>query len=213
MNRLALAVSLLVLPALAADPHLVRTLRGVEERYNHARTLQVQFLESYTVPGRLVRSESGVLTLRKPGRMRWDYTSPQGKLFVSDGKEVFLYTPQNKRVEKMALKESEDMRAPLAFLLGRLDFQKDFRDFSMRDLGGGTLLSASPKSDRLPYDRVEMTVDGEYRIRKLTITGQDRSILSFSFESEKVNPAVDDKQFKFQMPAGATLVNAAEDRR
>ena len=79
--------------------------------------------------GRPRKSESGELTLRKPGRMRWDYTAPAGKLFLSDGKQVYLYTPDSNRVERMPLKESDDMRAPLAFLLGKLDFAKEFRDF------------------------------------------------------------------------------------
>ena len=65
--------------------------------------------------------------LRKPGKMRWDYSQPKGKLFVSDGKFLWLYTPDENRVEKMKLKESEDMRAPLAFLLGKLDFDKEFQ--------------------------------------------------------------------------------------
>ena len=64
--------------------------------------------------------------LRKPGRMRWDYSQPKGKLFVSDGKFLWLYTPDENRVEKMKLKESDDMRAPLAFLLGKLDFRQGF---------------------------------------------------------------------------------------
>ena len=71
------------------------------------------------------------MTLRKPGRMRWDYSEPSGKLFLSDGKDVYLYTPDANRVEKTKLKASEDMRAPLAFLLGKLDFSKEFRDFSV----------------------------------------------------------------------------------
>ena len=91
-------------------------LKNVENRYNRAQTLQVLFNESYTGAGQPRRSEAGRLTLRKPGRMRWDYTSPLGKLFVSDGKFLWLYTPANNRVERMRLKEAEDMRAPLAFL-------------------------------------------------------------------------------------------------
>ena len=64
--------------------------------------------------------------------MRWDYDQPKGKLFVSDGKFLWLYTPEGNRAERMKLKESDDMRAPLAFLLGKLDFQKEFRNLSRR---------------------------------------------------------------------------------
>ena len=68
-------------------------LEAVENRYNRTRTLQVQFEESYRAPGRATRSESGELSLRKPGRMRWAYAKPSGKLFLSDGKYIYYYTP------------------------------------------------------------------------------------------------------------------------
>ncbi len=84
----------------AADADLNALLKGIEQRYNRAKTLQVHFVESYSVQGRARKSESGELTLRKPGRMRWDYSDPAGKLFVSDGKDVYLYTPDAHRVEK-----------------------------------------------------------------------------------------------------------------
>ena len=78
-------------------------LKGVETRYNKALTLEVLFHEGYTAPQHPKRTESGTLRLRKPGRMRWDYSDPAGKLFLSDGKNLYLYTPNNKRVEKMKL--------------------------------------------------------------------------------------------------------------
>ena len=54
-------------------------LKGVENRYNRAQTLQVLFNEAYTGPGQPRRTESGKLALRKPGRMRWDYAKPAGE--------------------------------------------------------------------------------------------------------------------------------------
>ena len=208
VTRLALWVSLALVPLQAADINLSTLLKGIEQRYNRAKTLQVQFTESYSVEGQARKSESGELTLRKPGRMRWDYTTPAGKLFLSDGKQVYLYTPDAHRVEKMPLKESEDMRAPLAFLLGKLDFAKEFRDFAVKPEGVNFIVTAKAKTDKLPYDRVEMLVTSDFQIQRLVVNGQDQSILGFQFSQEKLNPAVNDAQFKFQMPAGATLVSS-----
>jgi len=199
-------VSLAWLPVQAANLDLNGLLKGIEQRYNRAKTLQVQFNESYTVQGRPRKSESGELTLRKPGRMRWDYTAPAGKLFVSDGKDVYLYTPHAHRVEKTKLKASEDMRAPLAFLLGKLDFAKEFRDFDLKPDGANYVVAAKAKSDQLPYEKIEMLVTPDYEIHRLIITSQDQSILTFQFDQEKLNPAVNDALFKFQIPPGATLV-------
>ena len=192
----------------AANADLSALLKGVEQHYNRAKTLQVHFVESYLVQGRARKSESGELTLRKPGRMRWDYSMPSGKLFVSDGKDVYLYTPEAHRVEKTKLKASDDMRAPLAFLLGKLDFAKDFRDFDIKPEGAQYLITAKGKSDKLLYGKIQMLVTADYQIQRLVIDGQDLSILTFQLDDEKLNPPVDDALFKFQMPAGATLVDA-----
>ncbi len=202
-----LVLALAPLLASGADADLGTVLKGVESRYNRAKTLQVFFHERYTGQGRPRQSESGQLTLRKPGKMRWDYTVPEGKLFVSDGKQVYLYNPGLNRVERMPLKESEDMRAPLAFLLGKLDFNKEFRDFVLKTEGADFVISANAKSDKLPYEKIEMLVTGSWEIRRLVISGQDSSVLVFEFDQEKLNPRVDDSRFKFKMPAGATLAS------
>jgi len=146
-----------------------------------------------------------VLLLRKPGRMRWDYTQPKGKLFVSDGKVLWLYTPADNRATKMKLQESEDMRAPLAFLLGRLHFSQEFRNLKAQAEASGLRVTAEPKTENLPYSKVEFVVTPESCIREVRVTGFDQSILDFTFDGEKVNPPLDGKLFEFHPPPGAEL--------
>lgn len=215
VTRFALWVSLVsmgvgMVPLCAADVDLNALLKGVEQRYNRAKTLEVQFNESYSVQGRARKSDSGLLTLRKPGRMFWNYAVPAGKFFLSDGKDVYLYTPDTHQVQKTKLKASDDLRAPLAFLLGKLDFGKEFRDFSVKQEGANFLIDAKAKSDQLQYDKVEMLVTPDYAIRRLVVNGQDQSVLTFQFEQEKLNPPVNDALFKFQVPPGATVVDGGE---
>ena len=194
------------LSTLAADSPSHEMLKQVERRYNRAQTLEVQFAENYTGPGRPSRTEAGTLYLRKPGRMRWEYSTPAGKLFISDGKSVYLYLPNSNRVEKMRLKETEDMRAPLAFLLGKLDFAKEFQNIETRPDPGGTMITAEAKSGNLPYSKVEFLVAATFEIRKLRVIGQDQSILDFTFESEKLNPPLANTMFQFKPPAGAEVI-------
>ncbi len=99
-------IGLLAVCAFAGGTPLDTLLKGVEARYNRAKTLQVLFTEEYTPPGHSRRTESGTLLLRKPGRMRWNYSQPAGKLFLSDGKMLWLYTPAENRVEKMKFQET-----------------------------------------------------------------------------------------------------------
>ena len=210
MSHLRLLIGLLAVSAFAGDAHLDGLLKGVESRYNRAKTIEVLFHESYTPPGKPRRSESGTLRLRKPGRMRWDYDQPKGKLFISDGKYLWLYTPSENRAERMKVQESEDMRAPLAFLLGKLNFQKEFRNLEGRAEGAGERVKAEPKSDSLPYSAVEFVVAPDSRIKEVKVTGYDHSILEFTFDQEKVDPVLDARLFRFQVPPGAEVVEAGQ---
>ncbi|MGH9668298.1 MAG: outer membrane lipoprotein chaperone LolA [Bryobacteraceae bacterium] len=207
MRRTALGAILAALPVLAADSDISHLLKGIENRYNHAQTLRVGFSESYNLPGRASRTESGELVLRKPGKMRWQYNDPAGKLFVSDGKLIYSYSPDTNRAEKSKLKETEDMRVPLAFLLGKLDFKKDFRQFDAKPEGKDTFITALPKSNNFPYQQVAFLVTPDFEIRRLIVTGQDHSVLEFSFTGEKMNPPVNDKLFQFVPPPGAEYVD------
>ena len=196
--------------AFGGDAALDGLLKRVETRYNQAKTLQVLFHEDYTPAGRAKRTESGTLVLRKPGKMRWDYDQPKGKLFVSDGKYLWLYTPLENRAERMKLKESDDMRAPLAFLLGKLDFQKEFRNLQAKREGPDMRITAEPKTDNLPYSAVEFLVTPDQRIKVVKVTGFDHSVLEFRLDEEKVDPPLDAKLFQFQVPKGARLVEAGQ---
>ncbi len=120
---LAVALFFASLPAAAATD-LSKLLAGVENRYNKPRTMSFTFEQTYSGGGRMTRSERGELYLQKPGRMRWKYTDPAGKLFVTDGKFAYYYSPSTNQVDKAKPKETDDMRAPLARLGGRRGGQR-----------------------------------------------------------------------------------------
>jgi outer membrane lipoprotein carrier protein len=206
VRSLRLWIALLALPAFAADSDLAGLLKAVESRYNKAKTLEVLFTEEYTPPGRAKRTEAGTLKLRKPGRMLWEYSQPKGKMFVSDGKSLWLYTPGENRVEKMKLQASDDMRAPLAFLLGKLNFEKEFRNVTAKPEGNDERIVAEPKGDNLPYSSVEFVVAEDHHIKMVKVTGFDHSVIEFRFEGERVDPPLNDKLFKFAIPKGAEVV-------
>lgn len=198
-------------PGLVAGQELTSVLKAVESRYNRAQAIQVLFEQTFTSQGRPQRRESGELFLRKPGRMRWEYSIPPGKLFVSDGKLMYLYSPANNRVERMRVKESDDLRAPLGFLLGRLDFWRDFQRFVSQPEGQDLRIVAQPRSDRAPYQEVEFVVTPARQIRYLKIRGQDHSVMEFRFSNERINPALSESLFRFVPPPGAEMVDAISE--
>jgi len=194
----------------AADFDLQLTLRKLEDRYNSIRTLRLEFEQtlSFATQPTAKRTETGVLYMRKPGKMRWDYLTPLKKVFLSDGKDVYFYSSAANRVEKSKLKETDDMRAPLAFLIGRLDFQRDFKMYRIETRAEGKRwITAIPKSDKAPYREVQFQLEPDFSIAQLKVFGYDESIMEFRFRNEKLNAPVDDKLFTFTPPEGAEVVN------
>src|SRR6266446_5807881 len=109
------STAVLLIPSLiGAEVLYVHALaRAVDEHYNRLRTLQAEFTELYRGSG-IERTESGTLWLKKPGKMRWEYRSPREKLFVSDGKNVWFYVPDDRQARKTPAKDIDDLRSPLA---------------------------------------------------------------------------------------------------
>lgn len=201
------ALAAIVLAAGAAGADVAVVIRGVEQRYNRAVTLRASFEQKHLVAGRLRRVESGTLILRKPGRMRWEYGQPPGKLFVCDGRWVWLYSPGTQQVERARLKEADDFRAPLAFLLGRLDLRRTFATFELAAQGGETRLSAWPKSNRMPFTRVDFFLTAEFGIRRLVIHQVDSTAMEFTFSGEQLNVPLQDAAFQFQLPPGVPVID------
>src|SRR5215471_10455649 len=166
LGALLAAAGLFSASAAELDP----LLKGIEERYNKAKTIQADFVQTYTYRGRKT-TEKGTLFLRKPGRMRWQYSSPAGKVWVSDGEFVYSFDPDGKRVEKSKLKDAGDLRAPLAFLLGKLNFHEDFRQFESSPDGSDTKITALPKSDKFPYTEVSFVASPNFIIKRLSVKG------------------------------------------
>src|SRR5271155_3049601 len=104
---------------LTSDVHSV--VRALERRYQHAATLRAVFFERYTDGNGGISAESGTVYFSRPGRMRWEYESPESKLFLVDGTNVWFYVPADRTASRARLKESSDWRTPVALLAGKAD--------------------------------------------------------------------------------------------
>src|SRR5712691_743541 len=115
-----LASAVVLLPSLADAKQVKELVARLEARYRSARTLQATFLERYTENGRVVRSEAGIAYFRRPGKMRWEYQSPEKNLFLVDGKSAWFYVPADHTVTRVPARQSTDWRTPLALLAGEM---------------------------------------------------------------------------------------------
>lgn len=180
---------------------------GIEQRYNNIKTLRVKFTETVIAKGGRHAPQSGTLYLQKPRKMRWEYSSPPGKLFLSDGEFTYDYDPKTNHVEQGKLKEGDDLRGPLAFLLGKLDFDRDFGSYVTNGTDGA--ITAIPKTANLPYTEVTFVAAPDFSMKKLSVTGLDGSVFQYVFEGEQRNPPLSDSLFKFVKPPGAVVIDSA----
>src|ERR1700687_2491214 len=154
----------------------VKTLAAaVDAHYNHLRSLHAEFTEVYRGSG-MDRTESGTLWLKKPGKMRWEYRSPKEKLFVSNGKDAWFYVPEDRQARKTPAKKLEDVRSPLAFLLGKTRLEKELQALSLApDIEplqvGDVVLRGVPRGLEDRVGEIVLEVSPENRIVRIVIQG------------------------------------------
>lgn len=192
----------------AHEPSAHEIAQRVDHHYNTLQSLKAEFSESYTGLG-MNRSESGTLLLRKPGRMKWEYSSPTGKVFVLDGKYAWFYSPGDPQVQRTPAKELDDLRSPLRFLLGHTQLEKELNNLTLAPAAnGGFTLSGQPKGQENRIRQLRLTVTAEGSITGIEIEETDGAVTRFSFTAQQPNAAVPADAFHFTPPKGVPVVDA-----
>ena len=215
-NRISLAfLSVIAFSAsLVAQLDVHAIAEKVDRRYNHIQTLQAQFAETYSGAG-MTRKESGTLELKKPGRMRWDYDQPRPKMFLADGSTAWFYVPGERQVRRAPVKQIEDLRSPLRYLLGKTKLEKEFIGLTIatdaKPLNAGDIvLRGVPKGmqERVSQTLLEVTPDG--LITRIVVEEMDGSLTEFRFLQQKENVQIADQRFRFTPPPGVEVVQGTE---
>jgi outer membrane lipoprotein carrier protein len=196
----------LPLAAQSIAPSAAQLAAAVDHHYNTLHRLRVNFTESYAGMG-MDRHENGVLLLEKPGRMRWNYAEPQGKVFVLDGRFGWFYTPGDAQVQQIPAKKLDDLRSPLRFLLGHAQLAKELNGLTMVPVGDGEFrLRGVPRGMEQRVRSLEVTVTADGTIHAMTLEELDGSRTSFAFQDEEANPVLAVDTFRFTLPAGVPVV-------
>jgi outer membrane lipoprotein carrier protein len=183
----------------------------VDGHYNQLHGLRAAFTETYEGLG-VQRTESGILTLLKPGRMRWDYTTPAGKLFLLDGKAAISYTPGDAEATRIPEKQLDDLRSPLRFLLGHTELAKELDGLALAPATGqpgSYVLSGTPRGLGQRVRSIALTVDTTGAIRAMRIVEADGATTSFTFSDLRDNVPVSSADFTFTPPSGVTIIDGA----
>lgn len=216
LKRLQVA-GLMLVPAwlcLHAQTGPEAAVGAIQRRYAQVEVVQADFRQTYRAPG-MDQTESGVVFLKKPGLMRWEYREPESKLFIADGRETWLYTPRDRQVMVRRFSTRNLQSTPLRIFLGGGDLLRDFAvSWESRAAAGpgGTLsVRLTPRNDETEYSYfvVECSA-GSYDLRRILIAERTGNTSEFVFSNAITNGKVDIKQFQFKVPKGVEVVRLDE---
>jgi outer membrane lipoprotein carrier protein len=198
----------------ASENNFSANIDALQKKYSQMKDLKMDFVQNYQSPRHSPRTETGILYLRRPGMMRWEYQSPSQKLFVSDGKTIYFYLPDENQVQKTPVKESRDQRIPFLFLLGKGNLRKDFSkiEFAKNDkpfFEGNQVLYAYPKKDIDEFSRILMEFDPHsLQLQRITIFEVNGSTSEFVFRNIKENLGLNAQMFSFKVPKNVEVVGS-----
>ncbi|MFZ3332031.1 MAG: outer membrane lipoprotein carrier protein LolA [Candidatus Acidiferrales bacterium] len=211
-------------PASAPDAKLA--VRALESRYQRATTLKAAFFERYSDGSGGVSAESGTVYFSRPGRMRWEYESPEQKLFIVDGTNVWFYVPADRTASRAKVKDSSDWRTPLALLTGKTDFSRLCRTIDLVDAAkddptderpltaGDTLLRCVPRNESPGADgevsEVLIESDSQARLVRLLIRQPGALETEFRFANWEENLPIPEAKFHFEPPPNVAVVDESE---
>ncbi len=207
-----LALGSLVSSAQQVD---VKRLAGqVDDHYNQLKSFKSAFTEVYQGPG-ISRTESGTLWLKKPDRMRWEYHVPREKLFLINSDHAYFYVTGEHQARKTPVKNLDDIRSPLRYLLGKTKLEKELEGLSVApDLTpiepGDIVLRGVPKIMKDRVSSVILEVSPSHQIHRIVIHGVDDTITDFRFTQIEENIPVQDSLFRFTPPPGVQTVEDSQ---
>ena len=154
------------------------------------------------------RRETGLLLLKKPGRMRWTYSKPEGKLFVLDGHNGYFYSPGDTTAQRVPVKQLDDLRSPLRLLLGHTKLAKELTRLAIAPAADGTyMLTGIPRGLEKRVAAFSVTATAEGVILSMQVEETDGIRNTFVFSGEKPNVAAPDSAFVFTPPTGVRVVD------
>src|SRR5688572_3005054 len=183
--------------------------RALQTRYQGIRDFSADFVQTYR--GGVLRtqtSERGSVVIKKPGRMRWTYTSPERKEFVSDGQKLYSYLPQDRQVVVATLPPDDQATTPALFLTGKGDISRDFTAAHVDNPPAGmAALKLTPRRSEPEYEYLLVTIDARsLQIRVLTTRDRQGGDSTLTFANLKENTGISDKEFVFRIPRGVDVI-------
>lgn len=202
---LAMTMVLFLATAHAADP-----VDAIQDTYQNITDLQAQFSQQTTVEalGKTV-SNRGTLSLRRPGQLRLEYQGNPQRVYISDGKKLWVYTPGDLQYQVYAIGGKMVPREALTFLNGFGELRKLFTVEPLareRSDPKHTYLRLRPRQST-SYRQLDCEFNERHLLVRMTIVNPSGNQTHYQFSNVRVNSGVAPELFRFTPPAGAHAVS------
>ena len=206
-------------PPVPAVPRLElrAVVERVQKRYDGASDFRAHFSQTLTnLTFKRKTSSAGEVLLKKPGKMRWNYQTPEEKMYLADGAQLWLYEPEDKQAFKQKL-ESSQLPAALAFLTGKGKLSEEF-DISFASppqpgLGKPRdyILSLRPRQAQPQVKEITFVVDPDsFLVRQSVLLDGQGNINDMLFSDIKIGSGLPDSTFRWSPPAGTRVIDTAK---
>jgi outer membrane lipoprotein carrier protein len=200
------------LPLMAQD--LDTIIDQVQQHYEETDDLQASFVQRSLIKSLGQTKESGgLVSFKKPGKMRWEYTEPTQQLLVSDGKTYWLYVPDDEQVIVQEAEDAYGSKTPITFLSGMGKLQNDFYmkllppEVVQESLVSGHRLELLPKQPQPDVAKLILTVDEEtFQIVHTAVYDPYGNITDVYLQQIEMNFGLPDELFTFEIPTGVDII-------
>ena len=187
---------------------------ALQRKVDTIRDFSAAFVHTYE-SGVLRRrtSERGTVYVKKPGMMRWEYTAPEEKLFVSDGVKIYSYLPADRQIFVGTVPTADQATTPVLFLTGKGRLTRDFgvREADVQDLPpGASALRLVPRRREPEYGAITLVIDRKtLQIARLSAVDHQGGTSTFQFSNMEENIGLSDNLFRFSIPQGVEVITDA----
>ena len=209
--RILILFFLLILPAgtLFAETSEQQALDSIQQQYEKVSTFEADFTQrSYVKMMNQTQSVKGTVKIKKPGKMKWVYGAPDTQILISDGKNLWLYVPEEEQATRVPVESIYSSNTPALFLAGKGKLTQSFNVESVSEENKNILVTLVPKNDDQGLARLILHADKKnYQITGSTVYDKLGNKTEIRFSRIRINREIPEEQFQLKTPPGVEILD------
>ena len=202
--------TLLALPGtLFSETSEQQALDAIQRQYEKVSTFEADFTQrSYVKMMNQTQSVKGTVKIKKPGKMKWVYGAPDTQILISDGKNLWLYVPEEEQATKVPVESIYSSNTPALFLAGKGKLTRSFNVESVSQENQNILVTLVPKNEDQGLARLILHADKKnYQITGLTVYDKLGNKTEIRFSRIRINREIPEEQFQLKTPPGVEILD------